>query len=71
MGRKKSASPATSSFEPPKRDETCSECGHIGQVGSAVVPYSFAKGDYRWLCWAGARDCMVKAWGKFRSANQG
>lgn len=55
--------------EPPKKYETCSECQQVGQVGPQVVPYSFFPGDYRWLCWAGTgRDCMVKAWRKFKAA---
>lgn len=51
-----------------KRNATCSECGYVGPVGE-VVPYSFAKGDIRWLCWAGTgKDCFVKAWDKFRAS---
>lgn len=41
-------------------------CEYCGQSGEQVVPYSFARADLRWLCWAGARDCFVKAWEVFR-----
>jgi hypothetical protein len=63
---KKRASLATASPEVPKRDATCEHCGHIGQVGTELAPYAFAKNDRRWLCWAGtSRTCFVDAWRKF------
>lgn len=58
----------TTPSESPVVHHTCSECGYVGQVGNEVVPYSFAKGDYRWLCWCGLRDCLSKAWNKFKAA---
>ena len=65
MGKKRSTSQPTISSEV-ARHETCVECGYTGQLGSEVVPYSFAKKDYRWLCWAfSGRDCLKVAWAKF------
>lgn len=50
-------------------NETCSECGHIGRAGTDIVPYSFSKGDKRWLCSVGmARKCLETAWQKFKSS---
>lgn len=62
-GRKRKAATET---EAPVVQQTCSECGYTGRAGAEIVPYSFAKKDYRWLCWCGLRDCLAKAWRKFR-----
>lgn len=66
----KRKSPNTASEPREQREahfQECSECGSVGRVGAEMMPYSFAKNDYRWLCWQGAgKDCMVKAWQKFR-----
>jgi hypothetical protein len=67
--QKESQSTTASAVEPPKREVTCSECGHVGQAGNEVVPYSFSKGDYRWLCWSfSGRPCLKLAWQKFTAA---
>jgi hypothetical protein len=62
----KRKSPATDT-EPPSVFELCQYCKVGGQVGAQVLPYTFAKGDLRWLH---REPCMGLAWNAWKAANE-
>jgi hypothetical protein len=69
MAKRGSTSQPTtkSAAEPPKVFELCHYCKVSGQVGAEVLPYSFAKGDKRWLH---REPCMGLAWNLWKSNEQ-